>query len=160
MANEGFSGEFLVTRSGSGAMTFSEAEERPFETVMSGPVAGAVGTGELCRQLGIRQAITADVGGTSFNTCLILDGRPQIKYEGTVMGMPLQTAWVDVRSIGAGGGSLAYVDEGGLLRVGPQSAGGCPAPSATAVEGRSPPPRTRPRCSGCSVWRAGEWAEA
>jgi N-methylhydantoinase A len=138
LGDEGFTGECLVTRSGSGAMTFAEAEERPFETVMSGPVAGAVGTGELCRELGIDRAITADVGGTSFDTCVIVDGRPQIKYEGSVVGMPLQTAWVDVRSIGAGGGSLAYVDVGGLLRVGPQSAGAVPGPVCYGRGGTQP----------------------
>ena len=124
----GFNGQCLVTRSGGGSMTFREAEARPFETVMSGPVAGAVGAAELCRDLEIGQAITADVGGTSFDTCLILDGRPQTKYEGKVASMPIQTAWVDVRSIGAGGGSIAYIDEGGLLVVGPRSAGAVPGP--------------------------------
>ena len=53
-------------------------------------------------------ATTADVGGTSFDTCLLVDGRPTVKYEGEVVGMPLQTPWVDVRSVGAGGGSIAY----------------------------------------------------
>jgi N-methylhydantoinase A len=124
----GFRGECLVTRSGGGAMAFAEAEERPFETIMSGPVAGAVGAGELCRRLGIDEAITADVGGTSFDTCLIVGGRPQVKYEGKVVGMPIQSPWVDVRSIGAGGGSIARVDAGGLLRVGPESAGAMPGP--------------------------------
>jgi N-methylhydantoinase A len=131
----GFRGECLVTRSGGGAMAFVEAEARPFETIMSGPVAGAVGAGELCRGLGIDQAITADVGGTSFDTCLIVDGRPQVKYEGKVVGMPIQSPWVDVRSIGAGGGSIARVDAGGLLRVGPQSAGAVPGPVCYARGG-------------------------
>jgi N-methylhydantoinase A len=125
----GTGGQFLVTRSGGGAMTFGEAEARPFETIMSGPVGGAMGAGELCQMLGIGHAITADVGGTSFDTCLIVDGRPQVRYEGRVAGMPLQTPWVDVRSIGAGGGSIAFVDGGGLLRVGPRSAGAVPGPA-------------------------------
>jgi N-methylhydantoinase A len=128
LGERGFEGDCLVTRSGGGAMRFSEAGERPFETIMSGPVAGAVGAGELCRTLGISHGITADVGGTSFDTCLIVDGRPQVKYEGKVVEMPLQSPWVDVRSIGAGGGSIAHIDAGGLLRVGPQSAGAVPGP--------------------------------
>jgi N-methylhydantoinase A len=124
----GFRGECHLTRSGGGVMTFREAVLRPFEGIMSGPVAGAMGAAELCRELSIPLAITADVGGTSFDTCLISGGRPQVKYEGRVAGMPIQSPWVDVRSIGAGGGSIAYVDEGGLLRVGPQSAGADPGP--------------------------------
>jgi len=135
---QGFHGDSLVTRSGGGAMTFREAERRPFETIMSGPVAGAVGAALLCEQLGIKEAITADVGGTSFDTCLIIDGHVQVKYEGQVAGMPLQATWVDVRSIGAGGGSIAYVDVGGLLRVGPRSAGAVPGPASYGRGGVEP----------------------
>jgi N-methylhydantoinase A len=138
LTENGFSGDCLVTRSGGGAMHFGIAEGRPFETIMSGPVAGAVGTGSLCRQLGIAAAITADVGGTSFDTCLVLDGRPRLKYEGSVLGMPIQSPWVDVRSIGAGGGSIAFVDEGGLLRVGPRSAGAVPGPICYGRGGEQP----------------------
>jgi N-methylhydantoinase A len=138
LGRRGFTGECLVTRSGGGAMRFSEAGERPFETIMSGPVAGAVGAGELCRTLGITHGITADVGGTSFDTCLIVDGRPQVKYEGKVVELPLQSPWVDVRSIGAGGGSIAHVDAGGLLRVGPQSAGAVPGPVCYRRGGTEP----------------------
>jgi N-methylhydantoinase A len=118
-------------------MFFEEAVGRPFETIMSGPVAGVAGAIQLCRDLGIGRAITADVGGTSFDTSLILDGRPQVKYEGEVVGFPLQTPWVDVRSIGAGGGSIAYV-EAELLRVGPRSAGARPGPVAYGLGGVEP----------------------
>jgi N-methylhydantoinase A len=123
-----FDGDCLVTRSGGGAMLFADARTRPFETVMSGPVAGVAGAVRLCAELGIDRAVTADVGGTSFDTSLILDGRPIVQYEGLVDGLPLQTPWVDVRSIGAGGGSIARA-ESGLLRVGPQSAGAVPGPA-------------------------------
>ena len=64
--------------------------------------------------------VSADVGGTSFDTCLIINGRPQIHFEGKIVGLPVQSPWVDVRSIGAGGGSIAYVDDGGLIRSGPK----------------------------------------
>ena len=134
----GFKGSFLLTRSGSGSMTFDEASERPFETIMSGPVAGAEGAGELSRKLKNTNMVTADVGGTSFDTCLILDGRPQIQFEGKIVGLPLQSPWVDVRSIGAGGGSIAYLDEGGLLRSGPQSAGAVPGPACYGRGGNNP----------------------
>src|SRR5258707_1348558 len=135
----GFNGSLLVTRSGGGAMTFPEAEERPFETILSGPVAGAEGAAELARALGIGDLITADVGGTSFDTCLISGGRPQVMYEGRVDGMPVQTSWIDVRSIGAGGGSIAYVDVGGLLPGGPRGAGAHPGPTAYGRRGVVPP---------------------
>ena len=134
----GFEGNFLVTRSGSGSMTFDEAEERPFETIMSGPVAGAEGAGELSRQKNNINMVTADVGGTSFDTCLILDGRPQIQFEGKIVGLPVQSPWVDVRSIGAGGGSIAYLDDGNLLRSGPRSSGAQPGPACYSRGGTEP----------------------
>ena len=134
----GFEGTCIVTRSGGGAMTFSEAEERPFETIMSGPVAGAEGAGEFARRLELGDVITADVGGTSFDTCLVTGGRPQLMYEGEVVGLPVQTPWVDVRSIGAGGGSIASVDIGGLLKVGPGSAGAVPGPACYGRGGTEP----------------------
>ncbi|MGH3004398.1 MAG: hydantoinase/oxoprolinase family protein [Gaiellaceae bacterium] len=138
LRSTGFGGTCIVTRSGGGAMTFAEAEERPFETIMSGPVAGAEGAGELARQLELGDVITADVGGTSFDTCLVRGGRPQLMYEGEVVGLPVQTPWVDVRSIGAGGGSVAFVDIGGLLKVGPRSAGAVPGPACYGRGGTEP----------------------
>ena len=138
MNSIGFNGGYLVTRSGSGSMTFDEAEDRPFETIMSGPVAGAEGAGELSRKLNNINMVTADVGGTSFDTCLIINGRPQIQYEGTIVGLPVQSPWVDVRSIGAGGGSIAYLDDGGLLRSGPQSSGAVPGPACYNRGGTQP----------------------
>jgi N-methylhydantoinase A len=134
---EGFEGEFLITTSSGGCVAFSEARSRPFETVMSGPVAGAVGASRLCDALGLELAITADVGGTSFDTCLLVEARPRVKYEGEVVGMPLQTPWVDVRSVGAGGGSIAWVERG-LLHVGPRSAGADPGPVCYARGGTEP----------------------
>lgn len=134
----GFGGACLITRSGGGSMSFTEARERSFETVNSGPVAGAEGAAELARALGLGNLVTADVGGTSFDTALILNGRPQLLYQGEIAGMPIQAPWVDVRSIGAGGGSLAYVDSGGLLHVGPQSAGAQPGPACYGRGGTAP----------------------
>ena len=133
-----FGGSLLVTRSGGGAISFGEAHDRPFETILSGPVAGAEGAGELARALGFDEVITADVGGTSFDTCLVRGGRPTVLYQGEVVGLPVQTAWVDVRSIGAGGGSIAYIDQGGLLRVGPRSAGAVPGPACYRRGGTEP----------------------
>jgi N-methylhydantoinase A len=132
-----FAGTGLITRCGGGALTFAEAEVRPFETVMSGPVAGVVGAAELCRRLDVDMAITADVGGTSFDTCLIVNGHPTLKHEGEIDDMPVQTPWVDVRSIGAGGGSIIHTNAG-LLRVGPESAGASPGPASYGAGGTRP----------------------
>jgi N-methylhydantoinase A len=138
LAERGFSGDLLVTRSGGGALTLPEVEQRPFETIMSGPVAGAAALGRLAQQLDLPLVIGADVGGTSFDTVVVEDGRAPLLFEGNVEGMPLQSPWVDVRSIGAGGGSLAFVDEGGLLRVGPRSAGADPGPACYQRGGTQP----------------------
>lgn len=137
LAQRHFGGTCLVTKSGAGAMFFDEAIGRPFETVMSGPAAGVAGAVRLCADLGINHAITADVGGTSFDASLIVDGRPHLKYQGEVGGFPLQAPWLDVRSIGAGGGSIARV-EAGLLRVGPDSAGATPGPVSYGRGGTEP----------------------
>lgn len=134
----GFRGLSLITRSGGGSMSFSEAEDRPFETIMSGPVGGAEGASEFARVLGAPAMITADVGGTSFDTALILDARPQLLFQGEIDNMPIQSPWVDVRSIGAGGGSIGFVDAGGLMRVGPRSAGADPGPACYGKGGTEP----------------------
>ena len=138
LRQRGFNGTCLMTRSGSGSMTFAEAQKRPFETIMSGPVAGAEGAAEYARRFNLNRLITADVGGTSFDTCLILEGRPQVLHQGSIAGLPIQAPWVDVRSIGAGGGSIAHLDRGGLLAVGPESAGARPGPACYGRGGTAP----------------------
>ncbi len=131
----GFQGSGLITRSGGGSMSFDEASQRPYETIMSGPVAGVEGAAELSKRMGLHAMVTADVGGTSFDTSLIIDGRPELLYRGEIVGLPLQIPWVDVRTVGAGGGSIAYMDVGGLLRVGPRSAGAVPGPACYGTGG-------------------------
>lgn len=134
----GYNGGCLITRSGGGSMTFEESRNRAFETINSGPVAGAEGAAELTRALGLGDLVTADVGGTSFDTTLIVNGRAQLLYQGEIAGMPIQAPWVDVRSVGAGGGSIAHVDAAGLLHVGPQSAGAQPGPACYQRGGTEP----------------------
>jgi N-methylhydantoinase A len=128
----------MVMRSGGGAMSFDEASARPFETILSGPVAGVEAAATLARDLELGQVVAADVGGTSFDVSVVLDGRPQVMNEGEVIGLPVQAPWVDVRSIGAGGGSIAEIDAGGLLRVGPRSAGSAPGPACYGRGGTAP----------------------
>ncbi|MBP2707576.1 hydantoinase/oxoprolinase family protein [Microbispora sp. RL4-1S] len=138
LRDRGFTGELLVTRSGGGALTLAEAVARPFETILSGPVAGAAATARLAETLGLPAVVAADVGGTSFDTALIEEARLPLLFQGEVLGLPLQSPWVDVRSVGAGGGSIAYADFGGLLRVGPRSAGADPGPACYPGGGTEP----------------------
>nr|WP_047169558.1 hydantoinase/oxoprolinase family protein [Sphingomonas sp. Y57] len=138
LKSKGFSGTPLMMRSGTGSMTFDDAHRRPFETINSGPVGGAEGAAELSRRLAIPNIITADVGGTSFDAALIIEGRPRLLNRGEIDGMPLLTNWVDVRSIGSGGGSIAEVDVGGLMTVGPVSAGAVPGPACYGRGGTRP----------------------
>ena len=134
----GLGERLFVTSSGGGAMSFAEAGARPFETISSGPAGGAVGAAALCARLGLPAAITADVGGTSFDTCFIENGRPRVAFEGHVADLVIQAPWIDVRSVGAGGGSIAWVDPSGLLRVGPASAGADPGPASYGRGGDQP----------------------
>jgi N-methylhydantoinase A len=137
LKRQGFAGQFAVMRSGGGTMPGEELATRPVEAIQSGPVAGAEGGAEIARALGWPVAVTADVGGTSFDTALILDGQPIVKHEGEIEGWPVQTQWVDVHSIGSGGGSIAYLDAG-RLRVGPRSAGAAPGPACYGRGGSEP----------------------
>jgi N-methylhydantoinase A len=135
---EGFRGKTYVSRSGGGVVEVAEAASRPVATIISGPAAGVVGTSKLSQRLAIDIAIAADVGGTSFDTALILGGEVPLLHEGRVGDLPVQTTWVDVHSIGAGGGSIARLDEGALLRVGPRSAGAVPGPACYDLGGTEP----------------------
>lgn len=138
LADRGFSGNSLIARSGGGAVSFSEAENRPFETINSGPVGGAEGAATLARLGNFGDLITADVGGTSFDTCLIVGNRPSLAHEGMIDGEVLQGSWVDIRSIGSGGGSIAHIDKAGMLQVGPRSAGSVPGPACYGRGGTEP----------------------
>jgi N-methylhydantoinase A len=138
LQGRGVAAELHLMRSGGGTMGFGEAEQRPFEAIVSGPVAGAEAAAHIARALDLEAAISADVGGTSFDTCLVLGGRTPLLNEGTVGGLPVQSSWVDVRAIGAGGGSIVRLDRGGLLRVGPESAGSSPGPAAYGRGGDQP----------------------
>jgi N-methylhydantoinase A len=138
LREQGFAGKTYVSRSGGGVSRLDDAASRPVETIMSGPAAGVVGAARLSNRLRLDAAIAADVGGTSFDTALILGGEIPLLHEGRIGDLPIQTPWIDVRSIGAGGGSIARVDAGGLLRVGPESAGAVPGPACYDRGGDKP----------------------
>ena len=132
-------GGIKYMHSGGGLISSSAARERPIALVESGPAAGVLACRYLGEKLGIGQIITADMGGTSFDVCMIRDGVPEIKDTTDVeFGIPVRSDSIDVVSIGAGGGSIAWVDEGGSLRVGPRSAGSDPGPACYGFGGTEP----------------------
>lgn len=117
-----------VLQSSGGAISPRTAGREAIRTCLSGPAAGVRGAWAVARTLGIRKAISLDMGGTSTDVSLLDEGVPTTT-EWSIAGFPLKTPAVDVHTVGAGGGSIAYVDEGGLLKVGPQSAGADPGPA-------------------------------
>ena len=123
----GFSGRFLVMRSGGGAMTGETARRSPTHTVLSGPAGGIAGAEYLADLLDRDDLITFDVGGTSLDVCKIEGSRAAAAFEAKLEDHPMLIPVYDIRSIGAGGGSIAWIDEG-LLKVGPRSAGSEPGP--------------------------------
>ena len=125
----GFRGHFLLTRSGGGAMTVVSAKDQPVHLVLSGPAGGVIGAAALGRQLGYDNLITIDMGGTSLDASLIAGGQAKIETEQSFQTLPVSIPTIDIHTIGAGGGSIAWVDEGGHLQVGPQSAGALPGPA-------------------------------
>ena len=133
----GFGGSFLITRSGGGAMTSAVAKRAPLLTVLSGPAGGIIGAAALGSLIDRPNLISFDVGGTSVDACVLLNGKPTEVYEARIEHMPLLIPIYDIRTIGAGGGSIARV-EGGLLRVGPQSAGADPGPLCYGKGGTAP----------------------
>jgi N-methylhydantoinase A len=123
----GESGRVYVMQSSGGITAAQRAAREPVRTILSGPAGGVVASTWLARQLGLSRAISFDMGGTSTDVCLI-DGLPRTTNETTLGGLPVAVPVLDVHSVGAGGGSLARLDAGGALRVGPESAGAKPGP--------------------------------
>jgi N-methylhydantoinase A len=128
----------LVMQSGGGVLPALEAAGRAHELLVSGPAGGVVGATAFAAARGVRDLVTMDMGGTSFDTCLVLDGRPRVRGGSEVAGWPILAPAVDLVTVGAGGGSLARVDAGGALRVGPGSAGAVPGPACYGRGGTLP----------------------
>ncbi|RWX81242.1 hydantoinase/oxoprolinase family protein [Neorhizobium lilium] len=117
-----------LTQSNGGVISAQEAANFPVRTVLSGPAAGVAGALEIGRAAGIEDIITFDMGGTSSDVALIDKGRPQLATDAEVHGHPIKVPMLDIHAVGAGGGSIANVDGGGHLKVGPDSAGAVPGP--------------------------------
>ena len=127
LAARGFAGRFLIMRSGGGSMTADAARRSPTNTVLSGPAGGIIGGCHLAAALGRDDVVTVDIGGTSLDACVIEGGAAASAFEAELEHYPLLIPIYDIRTIGAGGGSIAWLD-GGLLKVGPRSAGAVPGP--------------------------------
>jgi N-methylhydantoinase A len=127
-----------VMTSGGGVADVQDVAAAPVHTLLSGPAAGVVAAAAVARQEGFADAVAFDMGGTSTDVCLIRDGNPEIATEGTIAGLPFATPAVAVHTVGAGGGSIAWLDSGGALRVGPQSAGAVPGPACYGHGGTAP----------------------
>jgi len=130
-------GRVYVMQSSGGITTAARAAREPVRTILSGPAGGVVASTWLAQRLGISRALSFDMGGTSTDVCLI-DGQPRTTNETTLGGLPVAVPVLDVHSVGAGGGSLARLDAGGALRVGPESAGAKPGPMCYRKGGAQP----------------------
>ncbi|MBM3959478.1 MAG: hydantoinase/oxoprolinase family protein [SAR202 cluster bacterium] len=148
---EELTAELLVMQSNGGVLTFEAAAERPVFMVESGPAAGVIAASYLAASLGHKDAISFDMGGTTAKVGLVQDGRARITRDYEVgaaaragtgsargSGYPIRTPVIDLVEIGAGGGSIAWVDSGGVLRVGPHSAGADPGPACYGQGGKEP----------------------
>lgn len=137
LAERGFAGRFLIMRSGGGAMTAAEARGSPTHTILSGPAGGIVGAARIATMFERPELLTFDVGGTSLDLCVIERSVPVTRHEAELERYPLLIPTYDIRTLGAGGGSIATVEDG-LLRVGPRSAGAEPGPVAYRRGGVEP----------------------
>ena len=126
-----------VMESNGGVMSAATASATPLQTLLSGPVGGAIGGKALSAATGRPNLICVDMGGTSFDASLIIDGQPSASNETKLEGLPVQMSVVDIHVIGAGGGSIAW-QEAGAMRVGPQSAGANPGPVCYGLGGTDP----------------------
>jgi len=131
LADQGFAGEFLIVQSNGGVMAVETACRLPVRTALSGPAAGVIAAAHIARSAGFDNVITGDMGGTSFDVALIADGKAALAAETAIdFGLVVRTPMIEITTIGAGGGSIAWVDKGGLLHIGPESAGSDPGPVA------------------------------
>jgi N-methylhydantoinase A len=131
LAEQQFGGSFHIVQSNGGIMSTAHARRFPVKTALSGPAAGVIAAARIAEAAGFGNVITADLGGTSFDVSVVADGRASFAAQSTVdFGLVVRTPMIEITTIGAGGGSIAAIDAGGLLHVGPESAGSRPGPVA------------------------------
>src|SRR5262249_37476145 len=138
LAARGFRGELLITQSNGGAETVRAALEAPVTSLESGPAAGVNGCAALGGSLGSDRLIAFDMGGTTTKCCLIDRGRPAVAEEYSVDGHPIRIPILDLKEVSTGGGTIAWIDAGGALALGPRSAGAAPGPICYGQGGTEP----------------------
>lgn len=135
----GFDGEFMIVQSNGGVMAVDTACRLPVRTALSGPAAGVIAAGYIAGSAGFENIITGDMGGTSFDVSLISEGQSMLSPQTSIdFGMVVRNPMIEITTIGAGGGSIAWVDKGGLLNIGPESAGSNPGPVAYGLGNTRP----------------------
>lgn len=138
LANRGFAGTLLIVQSNGGVMSPQVASDMAVNALMSGPAAAPEAALQYARRHGSENVITVDMGGTSFDVALVRDGQPLLTSDSEIGGYRVALPMLDIHTVGAGGGSLAWVDSGGILRVGPQSATANPGPACYGRGGQNP----------------------
>lgn len=136
---EGFKNQLLVMQANGGMMSSSIVGRHAVQTVMSGPAAGVLAAAQIAKASHLPHVITGDMGGTSYDVAVIVDGEPVITAEKDLdYAVPIRIPMIDIHSIGSGGGSIAHIDKAGMLRVGPESAGSFPGPIGYGRGGERP----------------------
>src|SRR5205823_2955318 len=138
LATRGFGAEIQIMRSDAGVMSLEAARERPVNTVLSGPAGGVKGATYVAAVAGYANVVSIDMGGTSTDVCLSTSSEPRLSTDTWVSDYAIRVPIIDITTIGAGGGSLAYVSSAGALRVGPRSAGADPGPACYGRGGVRP----------------------
>lgn len=139
LERRGFGGQTMVMQSNGGLIPLRQLPQRAANIVRSGPAAGVMAAATLAKEAGFDKVITGDMGGTSFDVAVVVDGHPRVA-ETTELDfrVPLRLPMIDVHTMGAGGGSIAWLDRGGMLQVGPRSAGASPGPVCFGLGGTAP----------------------
>jgi len=138
LATSGIPATLQVMQSNGGIMGAETAIEKPVHTILSGPAGGVIGSVALAQRAEEPNLISVDMGGTSFDISLTYQGQIRRAQENEIEGLPLKTPMLDIHTLGAGGGSIAWIDSGGALRVGPHSAGADPGPACYGRGGDQP----------------------
>jgi len=135
-ADNGITDHIVVIKSNGGEMSLEAAENSPIQMTVSGPTGGVIAGKHIAGLVGIDHLVTIDMGGTSTDTSTIVGGQENFTTDYEIeFGIPIQIPMIDIRTIGAGGGSIAWIDKGGMLRVGPESAGADPGPACYGTGG-------------------------